>query len=621
MDQTILSGVGNVYRAEVLFRNRVDPHRPGNRLSRRSWLGIWSDLVALMPEGVRDNRIDTVRPGAHAGGDGPAPAPRRPRRRGLRLPPHRDALLGLRRQGADRAARRAEPLLVWPVSAPGLTYGLGRGSVALQPDGSIAAVRPGPDATSYLTGGPVRVWIGGTAVVWPELTVAADVDEVEFGGTAAEGLGLVVRHSFTADWGVRVALVNHTLEPLALTAELAWSPADPAPAWVLAAGATGAYAIPGPDGRGPLLGGELVLGTCDVVTGTGIGLGRLELGPLERWVVQWRWAWYANARAFSRNRFLAVPRDLVLSENESARIVADEDTAVVAPGADTARRGPHLELTASGGQRVSVEVRSRRGTTAYDLEWVEPLDDALVEVGDGLLDGPRTRAGVVVLPDVDAALVLQHLLVGGRTGSPDLADDALGLFLTRAVEAPTGDGRGVSLLCGEFDRTGDPDLLEQATAHLLALDRPVPGLGLAAAQVCVARLSQGWPLDPVLTHLGGWWGRPATTGWTASRPTWSSGSRRRRGRRTTIPTRPAGWTTGSAGSAPRWARGCGGGRCGRCRSTGRPISRWCSGCCPRASGRGSGRSGAYRRTTWPATPRPRCSPDWRARLRARRTAG
>src|SRR5919112_3208887 len=37
MDQTILSGIGNVYRAEVLFRNRVNPHRPGNKLSRRSW--------------------------------------------------------------------------------------------------------------------------------------------------------------------------------------------------------------------------------------------------------------------------------------------------------------------------------------------------------------------------------------------------------------------------------------------------------------------------------------------------------------------------------------------------------------------------------------------------------
>ena len=61
MDQTILSGVGNVYRAEVLFRNRIDPRRAGTKLSRRSWDAIWADLVALMPIGVRDNRIDTVR--------------------------------------------------------------------------------------------------------------------------------------------------------------------------------------------------------------------------------------------------------------------------------------------------------------------------------------------------------------------------------------------------------------------------------------------------------------------------------------------------------------------------------------------------------------------------------
>jgi hypothetical protein len=108
---------------------------------------------------------------------------------------------------------------------------------------------------------------------------------------------------------------------------------------------------------------------------------------------------------------------------------------------------------------------------------------------------------VSVLPDVDAALVLQHLLMGGRTGNPDQADDALGLFVTRTAEAEVGDGRGVSLLCGEFERTGDPDLLEQASAHLLALDRPVPGVGLAAAQVCVARLGGGLPLNPVLTPL------------------------------------------------------------------------------------------------------------------------
>lgn len=62
MDQSVTSGVGNIYRAEVLFRARIDPHAPGNRLSHRQVLGLWNDLVDLMPVGVRDDRIDTVRP-------------------------------------------------------------------------------------------------------------------------------------------------------------------------------------------------------------------------------------------------------------------------------------------------------------------------------------------------------------------------------------------------------------------------------------------------------------------------------------------------------------------------------------------------------------------------------
>ncbi|HZA74229.1 MAG TPA: hypothetical protein VE476_15130 [Propionibacteriaceae bacterium] len=389
-----------------------------------------------------------------------------------------------------------------PVPAPGLSYRLGRGTVALRPDGSIEAVRPVPRSSSYLVvGGRVRARVGGVEVPWSGPTVAADVDEVEFGFTAARGLGLVVRHSFTADWVVRVAFVSHTLDPLSLVAELAWEPAPECPAWALAAGATGGYVVPAPDGHGPLLGGQLVLGACDAVSEHAIGLGEIELGPLERRVVQWRWGWYANPRAFVRNRFAHVPRDLVLAENESARILADDDAAVVAPGVDTVRRGPHLELSVTGRHRVSVEIRSHRGVTAYEMEWVERLDDGLAEVGDRLLEGPRSRAGVVLLADVDAALVVQYLLVHGRLGNPDQADDALGLFVARAAGSEAVDGRGVSLLCGEFERTGDPDLLEDATASLVTLDRPVPGLGLAAAQVCVARLTQGQSLDPVLTHL------------------------------------------------------------------------------------------------------------------------
>ncbi|WP_407286566.1 Fpg/Nei family DNA glycosylase [Streptomyces sp. BP-8] len=62
LDQKIIAGVGNVYRAEVLFRHGVDPYLPGRDLSRTAWDAIWADLVFLMAEGVRHNRIDTVRP-------------------------------------------------------------------------------------------------------------------------------------------------------------------------------------------------------------------------------------------------------------------------------------------------------------------------------------------------------------------------------------------------------------------------------------------------------------------------------------------------------------------------------------------------------------------------------
>ncbi|GAB2967981.1 Fpg/Nei family DNA glycosylase [Nocardioides montaniterrae] len=62
MDQTVLAGVGNVYRAEVLFRHRIHPLRPGRTLRKAQWQAMWDDLVVLMAEGVRTGRIDTVLP-------------------------------------------------------------------------------------------------------------------------------------------------------------------------------------------------------------------------------------------------------------------------------------------------------------------------------------------------------------------------------------------------------------------------------------------------------------------------------------------------------------------------------------------------------------------------------
>lgn len=60
MDQKVAAGVGNIFRAEVLFRHRLDPTVPGRSLDRRSWDLLWADLVALMHEAVQRGRIDTV---------------------------------------------------------------------------------------------------------------------------------------------------------------------------------------------------------------------------------------------------------------------------------------------------------------------------------------------------------------------------------------------------------------------------------------------------------------------------------------------------------------------------------------------------------------------------------
>lgn len=62
MDQAVVAGIGNVYRAEILFRHRIAPHLPGRSVSRATWEALWPDLVELMRAGVRTGRIVTTHP-------------------------------------------------------------------------------------------------------------------------------------------------------------------------------------------------------------------------------------------------------------------------------------------------------------------------------------------------------------------------------------------------------------------------------------------------------------------------------------------------------------------------------------------------------------------------------
>lgn len=62
MDQAVVAGVGNVYRAEILYRHRVDPYLPGRLLDESRWHPLWGDLVTLMRAGLRSGRIVTTEP-------------------------------------------------------------------------------------------------------------------------------------------------------------------------------------------------------------------------------------------------------------------------------------------------------------------------------------------------------------------------------------------------------------------------------------------------------------------------------------------------------------------------------------------------------------------------------
>lgn len=76
MDQAVVAGVGNIYRAEALFRAGVDPLRPGRDVPPAVLRAIFDDLVVLMRDGAERGAIVTTSP-ADRVPDGGAPGPGR----------------------------------------------------------------------------------------------------------------------------------------------------------------------------------------------------------------------------------------------------------------------------------------------------------------------------------------------------------------------------------------------------------------------------------------------------------------------------------------------------------------------------------------------------------------
>jgi endonuclease-8 len=60
MDQTVVAGIGNVYRAELLFRARVNPHAPGKSLPEDTVRALWRDWAHLLAIGVQTGQMMTM---------------------------------------------------------------------------------------------------------------------------------------------------------------------------------------------------------------------------------------------------------------------------------------------------------------------------------------------------------------------------------------------------------------------------------------------------------------------------------------------------------------------------------------------------------------------------------
>jgi endonuclease-8 len=59
MDQSVVAGIGNVYRAELLFRARLNPHVPGKEIPIPTLRKLWKDWAHLLAVGVQTGQMMT----------------------------------------------------------------------------------------------------------------------------------------------------------------------------------------------------------------------------------------------------------------------------------------------------------------------------------------------------------------------------------------------------------------------------------------------------------------------------------------------------------------------------------------------------------------------------------
>jgi formamidopyrimidine-DNA glycosylase len=102
LDQSVIAGVGNVYRAELLFLLGIHPDRPARDIDATTLRELWRVLRRLLRDGERRGRIITVQP------------------RDRSRPPsrlQRDERLYVYRRAGLPCRRCSTPVLTWELGA------------------------------------------------------------------------------------------------------------------------------------------------------------------------------------------------------------------------------------------------------------------------------------------------------------------------------------------------------------------------------------------------------------------------------------------------------------------------------------------------------------------------
>ncbi len=60
LDQSVISGIGNVYRAEILFLLGIHPETPSREITRAKFDDLWALAASLLARGVKERRIVTT---------------------------------------------------------------------------------------------------------------------------------------------------------------------------------------------------------------------------------------------------------------------------------------------------------------------------------------------------------------------------------------------------------------------------------------------------------------------------------------------------------------------------------------------------------------------------------